>query len=305
MKTFLFLPLLSALLMLSAQAQHVLKPMPAKQWFSNYQVYLKQAATVNNSADSHYQLGQWAWSNGLEDEAWEQWILALRIDPDHVATRKSTGFSRENSGDRWARAGEINPDWIRALEIDNRALSLNITIEDDADADFLSEYQWRLRRLNWFIWQITEGQIYIKDIHIQDKTQGSPDSSIHRIVIPKGQLNIPVMKGGGALCKNSGRPNWQVISGGRCYVRILAHEICHGLFGVPDERHGCYCLMQGGLYGIKTQDLVLCDDHSHRPAPSTPDSCWAIILKRYPGIKHPNTEKFGRVPETKFTVLDN
>lgn len=205
----------------------------------------------------------------------------------------------------WTRSGEINQKWINSLQANKQALSLSITIEDDADAVFIEEYQWRLQRLNRFIWQITEGQTYIKDIHIRDKTPGDSNSSLHRIVIPKGQLTIPVMEGGGALCKNSGRPDWQVISGGRCYVRILAHEICHGLFGVPNERHGCYCLMQGGLYGIKTKDLVLCDSRSHRPAPITPTSCWDTILKRYSGMKHPNTERFGRAPETLITVTDH
>lgn len=303
----LILSALSVLVFISAdaQAQLALKPMPAKQWFSNYQSYLKQAATAQNTADSHFQLGQWAWDNGLEDEAWEQWIQALRIDPDHTATRKATGYSRKSNQENWTRSGEINQKWLLSLQTDKRALSLNITIEDDADAEFLAEYQWRMQRLNWFIWQITEGQMYIKNIHIRDRTPGNSNSSLHRIVIPKGQLTIPVMAGGGALCKNSGRPDWQVISGGRCYVRILAHEICHGLFGVPDERHGCYCLMQGGLYGIKTKNLVLCDDRSHRHAANTPDSCWNLILKRYPGMKHPNSAKHGRVPEIKITVTDN
>lgn len=303
----LILPALSAFVFISAdvQAQLVLNPMPAKQWFGNYQSYLKQVEAVQNTADSHFQLGQWAWDNGLEDEAWEQWILALRIAPDHTATRKATGYSRKSEAENWTRSGKINQKWISSLQTNKRALSLNITIEDDADAGFLAEYQWRLQRLNWFIWQITEGQLYIKNIHIQDRTPGNSDSSLHRIVIPKGQLSIPVMEGGGAMCKNSGHPDWQVISGGRCYVRILAHEICHGLFGVPDERHGCYCLMQGGLYGIRTKDLVLCDDRSHQSAPNTPKSCWNIILKRYPGMKHPNTEKFGRVPDALITVTDN
>jgi hypothetical protein len=303
----LILPVLTALISITinAEAQRELKLMPANQWFGNYQSYLKQAAETKNTADSHHQLGKWAWDNGLEDEAWEQWILAISIDPSHAATRKAMGYVRNKRDKDWTRPGEINQQWIRTLNADKRALSLNITIEDDADAEFFYEYQWRLHRLNWFIWQITEGQMYIKGIHIQDKTQGTSDSSTHRIVIPKGQLTVPVMEGGGALCKNSGRPDWQVISGGRCYVRILAHEICHGLFGVPDERHGCYCLMQGGLYGIKTKDLVLCDDRTHRHASNTPTSCWNIIMKRYPGMKHPNTAKPGSAPKTKITVTDN
>lgn len=298
--------LLLLLSLVSAEAQQVLKPMPAEQWHGNYQSYLKQAEGIRDlgSVDHHYQLGQWAWENGLEDEAWEQWIFALRIDSDHAATRKVMGYVKKSGSDEWTRAGEINSAWIASLDAAQRGLSLTISIEDDADALFFDEFKWRLHRLNEFLWQITEGQIYIKDIQVQDQSIGSSDAFLHRIVIPKGQLRIPVMKGGGALCKNSGRANWQVFSGGRCYVRILAHEICHGLFALPDERHGCYCLMQGGLYGIKTQDLKLCSASSHQIASSIPVSCWSLIQKRYPYMKHPNPIKYGRVPETKIHITD-
>ncbi len=304
LKTYFIFVLTVFFLIVDAPAQRSLKPMPAEQWFVNYQSYLLQATSVNNTAEAHYQLGQWALKNGLEDEAWEQWILALRLNPHHLVTRKATGYSQQNGDGKWSRPGEVNQSWIAALDADQRGLSLSITIEDDADADFFVEYQWRLRRLNEFIWQITEGQIYIKKIHIQDNTPASSDSTKHRIIIPKGQLRIPVMKGGGALCKNTGRSNWQVISGGRCYVRILAHEIFHGIFGLPDERHGCYCLMQGGLYGISTKDLLLCDATSHRAAKNTPVSCWSLIQQRYPNMKHPNAIKSGQVPEVTI-LIDN
>lgn len=304
MKTLFIFVLAVFLLTVDAPAQRSLKPMAAEQWFGNYQSYLLQAASVSNTADAHYQLGQWALKNGLEDEAWEQWILALRVKPHHPPTRIATGYSQQNSDGKWSRPGKINQSWIDSLDADQRGLSLSITIEDDADADFFVEYQWRLRRLNEFIWQITEGQVYIKEIHIQDNTPGSSDSTKHRIIIPKGQLKIPVMKGGGALCKNTGRSNWQVISGGRCYVRILAHEIFHGIFGLPDERHGCYCLMQGGLYGISTKDLLLCDSSTHRGVKNTPVSCWSLIQIRYPSMNHPNASKYGRVPEAKIRITD-
>ena len=274
-----------------------LKPMKPGVWFGHYGDYRTRAKEVKKTTEAHHSLGKWAWDHGLEDEAWEQWIKAIKIDPNHAKTRKSMGFVKQN--DKWTRPGKVNPKWIKTVEADGRALKIDITIEDDADKVFFEEFKWRLNRLNWFIWDITQGQLYIKEINVTDNATGG------RFVIQKGKLDIPVLRGGGAFCRMPGRKNWQVFSGGRCYVRILAHEMCHGVFGLPDERHGCYCLMQGGLYGIKTKDLVLCDEHSHRHHPITPDACWKIIKKRYPKMKYPNPNKnIGRVPDAIIKIKD-
>ena len=96
-----------------------------------------------------------------------------------------------------------------------------------------------------------------------------------------------------------------ITSGGHCYVRILAHEMMHGLFGMPDERHGCYCLMQGGLYGIKTKDLVMCDLKSHRPHRDNPQSCWSIIQQKDSSMHYPNPVEYGRAPEVEIELADH
>lgn len=278
-------------------AQEGHQPMAAHEWFKNYTTYLERAKTVTKTGDAHYQLGRWAWDHGLEDEAWEQWTKALAVDADHAPTRQATGFARV--GDAWARPGEVKPEWLAEVKADGRALTVDIAIQDDADAAFFEEFRWRLERLSWFLWQITEGQVYLERIDVADKTQEG------RFILLAGQLDTPVLDGGGAACYNPGRPDWYVTSGGRCYVRILAHEMLHGLFGLPDERHGCFCIMQGGLYGIKTPDLELCDDDSHRPHAQTPRSCWSMIQARYPKMQHPNPVDYGRAPEVEIVIRDN
>lgn len=273
------------------------RPMAAQTWFQNYKTYLQRAASVARTGDAHYKLGRWAWRHGLEDEAWEQWTKALAAAPDHAATREATGYIRGAEG--WTRPGELKPDWLAKVKADGRALAVDIAIQDDADAAFFSEFRWRLLRLSWFLWQITEGQVYLEKIEVADQIDRG------RFTILEGKLDIPVLEGGGATCYNAGQPDWTVTSGGRCYVRILAHEMLHGIFGLPDERHGCYCLMQGGLYGIKTPDLELCDDASHRPHDQTPRSCWSIIRSRYPQMRHPNPVDYGRAPEVEIVIRDN
>ncbi len=272
------------------------KPMNPRLWFANYQKYNASAKKVQNTADARYKLGKWAWDNGLEDEAWEQWIVAVTLDKNHASTRKAMGYIKKN--EKWIRPGTINNNWLKTVEADQRAFNVTMTIADDADQKFLDEFAWRVRRLNWFMWSLTEGQVYLKSVQIKDKATGG------RFHVEKGKRDIPVLRGGGAYCIRPGRPNWEVRSGGKCYVRILAHEMCHGIFGVPDERHGCYCLMQGGLFGIKTKDLILCNDKTHRRHRITPNSCWSIVKKKYPKMVQPNKANYGIPPETKIKIIN-
>jgi len=245
---FVFLPFLNF-----AQRSGGYEPMSQKEWLNNYRQYneKKQSLASINDADRHFELGQWAWNNGLEDEAWEQWLIAIEMDDQHLKSYQAMGFEQQNG--KWVRPGKVNKKWVEELDEKERGLTYTFAFEDDADEDFFEEFSWRVRRLNWFIWHLTEGQMYLKEIQLIDK------SSEGRFIIEKGRLNQTLLSGGGAVCYNSGREKWYVKSGGKCYMRTLCHEFFHGIFGLPDERHGCFCIMQGGLYGIKSPDLMLCD----------------------------------------------
>lgn len=274
------------------------EPMTQKDWYANYQHYMAESAkldTVKN-ADKHFELGKWAWNNGLEDEAWEQWITAIKYDTNHADSYKAMGFEKTNTG--WERLGEIDEKWIKEVKNAGRALTYTFAFEDDVDAVFFEEFSWRLKRLNWFIWHLTEGQMYLEKVKVVDK------SSDGRFVIEKGRLYQTLLTGGGAVCYNSGRENWQVKSGGRCYVRIFCHEFFHGIFGLPDERHGCFCIMQGGLYGVKTPDLKLCDKETHRESTVTPTACWDLVMEKFPDMKHTGKEH-GKVPEVQIEIVNN
>lgn len=286
---------------LSAQRSGGYEPMSQKEWLGNYREYIKSktALSASNDPEKHYQLGQWAWEHGLEDEAWEQWLVTIKYDENHQKSYAAIGFVKKD--DQWVRPGELNQEWVEKVDESGRAFSYTFAFADDADEEFFEEFSWRVRRLNWFIWHLTEGQMYLKKIRLVDKsTEG-------RFIIEEGRLNQTLLTGGGAVCYNSGSKDWFVKSGGKCYMRILCHEFFHGIFGLPDERHGCFCIMQGGLYGIKTPDLKLCDRESHRESSVTPTSCWEIILNRYPDMNHEEASIVsdrGKAPETEITIVN-
>lgn len=272
--------------------------MTQQKWFGNYEHYMTESKKLADvaDADKHFTLGQWAWDHGLEDEAWEQWLEALKYDSNHSTSYKSMGYKKVD--DRWQRPGEVDSTWVHEVKKAGRALTYAFAFEDDVDSVFFEEFSWRVRRLNWFIWHLTEGQMYLEKIKLIDKsTEG-------RFLIEKGRLHQTLLTGGGAVCYGAGTEDWYVKSGGRCYVRIFCHEFFHGIFGLPDERHGCICLMQGGLYGIKTPDIALCDEESHRESSVTPTPCWNLVIKKFPDMKHTG-KSHGRAPAVDIEVVNN
>jgi len=282
----------------SARGVHSLQPMDAKVWFANYQRYRAASIAIadRKEPDRHFALGNLALEHGLEDEAWEQWLTALYLDPNHAGARAAIGYEWRDQ--RWFRPHRLNREWIDAVKAAGRAYRFTIAIEDDASEEFLREFSWRVRRLNWLIWDLTEGQAFLERIVIADRTGEG------RIVVERGKLDTPLIEGGGARCENPGRADWRILSGGRCYVRILCHEFFHGIFALPDERHGCACIMQGGLYGVKTSDLLLCDAESHVHHPDTPVACWDLIRRRFPDMKHPNSVAYGDAPWVEIEIRD-
>lgn len=286
-----------------AAAPPALEPLTPGEWASRVQTYEKLAlATTGADADAHFALGRDVWALGLEDEAWEQWLAALALNADHAEARAAMGFFATDGG--WSRhANSTVPDagWIAGVRAGGRAFSFVVAVQDDASSAQLEGLAWRLRRMSWFLWGASEGQIFLDEIRIEDRRADG------RFVIESGKLETTLLDGGGAFCMNVGRPDWKVVSAGKAYTRILAHEMLHGIFGLPDERHGCQCIMQGGLYGIRTDQLGLCDATTHRPATATPTSCWELALDRDGGLTHPNVAFPGRVgaaPEPRFTVRD-
>lgn len=276
-----------------------LRPIAPRDWRRRLDTYLSRAHALegNADADAHYELGRWAYEQGLEDEAWERFIASVGLDPDHVEARRAMGFVRQ--GAAWGRPGEVNEAWLEQVRERGFGLSFTVAIEDDAPPEYFEDLSWRFRRMSWFLWRITEGQVFLDRLRLEDQ------SSDGRFVIERGRLEQTLIEGGGAFCHAPGTDDWHVRAAGRVYVRILTHELLHGPFGLPDERHGCSCIMQGGLYGIRTDQLSICDEHTHRPNPVTPTPCWTLIQRRYPTFEHPNSVAFGRAPDVQIEVVNH
>ncbi|MCH8318178.1 MAG: hypothetical protein IIA88_06735, partial [Bacteroidetes bacterium] len=145
-------------------------PMSQQEWFGNYKHYMAESKKLNEvkSADQHYELGQWAWEHGLEDEAWEQWLEAIKYDKNHAPSYIAMGY--EKTDNDWQRPGQVDEEWIHQVKKSGRALTYTFAFADDVEPEFFEEFNWRIQRLNWFIWDLTEGQMYLEKIKVVDKS---------------------------------------------------------------------------------------------------------------------------------------
>lgn len=279
-------------------------PQAPEQWLANVAEYDSRKEGLVSVAD-HLALGEWAYEQGLEDEAWEQFAAAMKANAGAMPAidayaRRAMGLLDPKAGAAvGANEALVDAKRIRAIRDAGLAFSFTVAIEDDAPPEFYEELKWRLRRMNWFFWRVTEGQMFLDELVLEDQTSNG------RFVIERGKLELTLLSGGGAFCVNAGEPDWSVVSAGRVYTRVLSHEMLHGVFGLPDERHGCACIMQGGLYGIRSDQLAMCDDEGHRSAGSTPVSCWSLAQARYPSLERSDPVAWGAPPEPKFVVNDH
>ncbi|MBI5361323.1 MAG: hypothetical protein HZA48_12165 [Planctomycetes bacterium] len=177
-------------------------------------------------------------------------------------------------------------------------ISVDIAVQDEADEAFFDQFAKRMENTSKLIWEMTQGQFYIKEIKISDKCSDG------RIIIKKGAKDWDIlagpnaMGGTGATCYESNTTNWYVYAAGRPPTIILTHELLHGIFKFKDE-NSCACIMRGTQ--IEGREInKICDDTGHK---ETGKSCWKRLLDRYDGLKYPDPAyKAGSQPPPMNTV---
>lgn len=248
---------------------------------------IKKKEVDDDTAEGHLKLAQWCEKVKLEDQAIREYEKALVIDPKNASATAAIRRMKESLEYK-----------LKALRQDyeqrGRGWKITVAIEDNVDAKFLEEWKKKIEDLSQYFFELTEGQFFISQCTIEDNT------SAGKIIVEKGKLDWEGMNskqpaGVLAYCKFSGMPQWEVHCPGKVRVSVLAHEMCHGIFGLPDEYYQnpqCDCVMRAAPNPQK-----LCDSTNHvgggrRPGPpgSEGKDCWQIILGRYKDVKHPNPD---------------
>ncbi|MBI2932392.1 MAG: tetratricopeptide repeat protein [Planctomycetes bacterium] len=250
----------------------------------------KTSAGDADAPDTHFNLGRWCETVGLDDEALKEYEEAVGLDAKHNGAKSALTRIHNSIEYKFKQL---------AVEYDRnaRAWHLTVAVEDQADLRFMEEWGKKIQELSKYVFDITEGQFYIADCEIEDA------SSDGRIIIEKGKMNwrgTGNAQGQGVLafCIGSGNPDWVVHCAGKNGVGVVAHEIFHGIFGLPDEYYQepqCECVMRAAPNPQK-----LCDSSNHigggrRPGPegSEGKDCWKIIMDRKAfnaTVRHPNPD---------------
>ncbi|MBI3726492.1 hypothetical protein HY251_21420 [bacterium] len=188
-------------------------------------------------------------------------------------------------------------------------LKLSVGFEEDVDRALLDEWGERVEKASALLYEITEGQLWISECTIEDKT------ILGRVTIPTGKTKAAVV-GASAMAetRRPGTPVWRIHSigspdGQKGMVwtsgTVLAHELGHALFGFPDERD------TSETKGIDCKNCIMGSDPTKLCGPgdhegSLKPSCRETIQKLHPAAKFPNP-KFQRgssPPKTKIKITD-
>jgi hypothetical protein len=275
----------------------------AKKSANLYDDYDAKAKDVEDSAQARFELGEWCKRKGLLWQAREEWRKAIDLDPDHEAARKALGDRKGKDG--WVTFEEqqqakglewFEGKWLKPADIDrirharhpNYGWVLTAAYKDDADRKFLESWAERAKKASAFMWELTEGQLYIKQITVTDKG-GPADFTI----VNQDQMKIRP----GVYAEAGGDT---ITAPGLILEYTFFHELMHFKYAIPHCDSCRHCIMSSDPTATR-----ICDDADHKAPPS--DSCWGKIRRHHKAmVLKPLTRKWKRtpVPETKVIVVD-
>ncbi len=258
-----------------------------------------------DTAEGCFQRGEYGRKQGLTWQARIEWKKALEHDPDHELARKALGDKKGKDGawvtfeqqqeakglemfeGKWLKPGAI--EQIRAQRHPVVGWVLTASYFQNADRAFLDSWGERAKEASLFMWQLTEGQMYVKEITVTDK--GGPADFL--IV---NQDSMKIRQGAYA---EAGADS--IKAPGKILAYTFFHELIHFKYPRGDHCPNCrHCIMSSDPYANQ-----LCDDPDHKTPPET--SCWGAMRAHHKdlGLK-PLTRKtkIGEVPETKVIVKD-
>lgn len=270
-----------------------------------YDDYDAKKSDFEDTADGHVKLGDWCKSQGLTFQAREEWKQAVGLDAAHEAAHKALGDIKGKDGawvafekqqeakglelfeGKWLRHEQA--DQIRAKRHPVVAWVLTATYFEDSDRAFLESWGERAKEASAFMWELSEGQMYVKQITVTDK--GGPAD--FRII---NKDSMKIRKGAYA---EAGADS--ITAPGQILGYTFLHELIHFKYLRPDHCDNCHhCIMSSDPNANQ-----LCDDGDHKAPPQT--SCWGAIRAFHKDLRlKPLTRKakLGPVPETKVVIQD-
>lgn len=270
-----------------------------------YDDFEKKRDESEDNAEGHFQLGEWCKGKGLLWQAAVEWGKAIDLDPDHEKARKA--LSHVKRKDRWVTYEEqmkekglalFEGKWLKPAEIEKIKFQRNpyygwvltATYKDDTDRAFLASWGERAREASKYMWRLTEGQVYVKEITVTDKG-GKADFTI---------INKDAIKIGGGAYAATGADT--ITAPGKILAYTFFHELLHFKYKQAHCLNCKKCIMSSDPYADS-----ICDEADHTSKDVT--ACWSLVRKLHKDLAlKPLTRKFDPelrpVPETKVILVD-
>jgi hypothetical protein len=275
-----------------------------KTLFDDYEA---KKGEFEDTADGHLKLGNWCRDKGLTWQARIEWRKAVELDPENEAARKALGDKKGKDG-AWTTFEDqqkakglelfegkwLAPDAIAKIrQARNPAQGwvLTATYFEDADEAFLKSFGDRAKEASQFMWELTEGQMYVAQMTVTDNG-GPADFTI----VNKDGIKA---KPGEYYAITKGNT---IEAPGKILAYTFFHELIHLKYNRPDHCDNCrHCIMSSDPSASQ-----LCDDADHKNPPGT--SCWGAIraFHKKDLALRPLTRKakVGPVPATVVIVKD-
>lgn len=271
-----------------------------------YDDFEAKKGEFEDTAEGHLKLGNWCRDKGLAWEARLEWRKAVALDPESEAARKALGDRKGKEGwttfedQQKAKGLEffegkwLAPDAIaKVMRARHPAQGwvLTATYRGDTDAAFLESWGERTKEASKFMWELTEGQMYVAQITITDNG-GPADFTIVNKDLTKA-------KPGEYYAITIGNT---IEAPGKILAYTFFHELIHLKYRRPEHCDNCrHCIMSSDPTASR-----LCDDGDHKSRQAK--SCWGAIREfhRKDLALQPLTRKakIGPVPDTKVIVKD-
>lgn len=289
---------------ISARPRDVKARKVAKSLYDDYDA---KKTEHEDTVDGHLKLAAWCKEKGLTWQARSEWRRVTELDPDHDAARKALGdkkvkgawvtFEAQNEAKglalfegKWLPTDQI--DKIKRARIPAYGWVLTATYKGDADVAFLESWGERTKEASRFMWELSEGQLYVEEITITDHG-GPADFTIVNKDLTKakpGEYYAITLED-------------TIEAPGKILAYTFFHELIHLKYNRREHCDNCrHCIMSSDPTASK-----LCDDGDHKSP--LPTSCWGAIRAFHK--KHlallPLTRsgaKLGKVPDTKVIVKD-
>jgi hypothetical protein len=275
---------------------------PGKTLYDDYET---KKSEFEDTADGHIKLGTWCKDKGLTWQARIEWKKVVELDPANDAARKALGDKKveewvtfeaqqEAKGLEFFEGRWLKPEDVKKIKRARHPAYgwvLTATYKDDTDVEFLTSWGERTKEASQFMWELTEGQMYVEEITITDN--GGPAD--FTIVNKDSMKAKPGEYYAITLADTIEAP-------GKILPYTFFHELIHLKYGRNDHCENCrHCIMSSDPSASQ-----LCDDADHKAPPK--QSCWGEIREHHKKemalVPLTRKAKIGKVPETKVIVKD-